>query len=123
MSLVASRSFPLLAALGLSAVTVAVVLVALPHIAAAASSAKIVEVDAHGTVHDGDLTQVIADCPSGYEATGGGYTIESINPADFIEMNAPLSPDVNDGVWGWAVTMLNQTGVDVRLDVAALCMK
>lgn len=101
---------------------VALALVWLPSIAEGASS-KIVEVDAHDTVHNGDLTQVIANCPAGFEVTGGGYTIESINPANFIHMNAPLSPSVNDGLWGWAVTMLNESGVDVRLDVSALCLK
>jgi hypothetical protein len=123
MSLVARRPFPLVAVLALCAAAVAIALVALPPLVAGASSAKITEVDAHDIVHDGDLTQVIANCPAGQEATGGGYTIESINPANFVHMNAPLSPDVNDGLWGWAVTMLNESGADVRLDVSVLCMK
>ena len=122
MSLVVRRPFPLLALLALSALAVAIALVAAPRIAEGASS-KIVEVDAHLTIADADFQQVIASCPAGYEVTGGGYTIESVNPANYIEMNAPLSPDVNDGTWGWAVSMLNNSGVSVQLDVSALCMK
>ena len=112
----------LIAALVAVAAALTIGLIVLPQLVSGAST-KIVQVDAHDTVHDGDLTQVIADCPAGSEVTGGGYTIESINPANFVHMDAPLTPDVNDGRWGWAVTMLNESGVDVRLDVSALCMK
>jgi hypothetical protein len=112
----------IIAALLAVALAVTVGLIALPQLASGAST-KIIEVDAHDTVHNADLTQVIANCPAGYEVTGGGYTIESINPANFVHMDAPLTPEVNDGRWGWAVTMLNESGVDVRLDVSALCMK
>jgi hypothetical protein len=122
MSLVVRRPYPLVVLLALCALAVALALVALPQLAAGASS-KILEVDAHDTIATGDFGQVIADCPADYEATGGGYTIESVNPANFIEMNAPLPPETNDGVWGWAVSMLNESGVSVRLDVSVLCMK
>jgi hypothetical protein len=84
---------------------------------------KLVQVTNQGVVSDGDLVQVIASCPDGYGVTGGGYVIESINPANFVHFNAPLTPEVNDGLWGWAVTMLNESGVQVTLDVQALCLK
>jgi hypothetical protein len=119
----ARRPFQVFAVPAVATAAVVVALVALPQLATAAPSAKITEVDNHATVHNGDLTQVIADCPAGSEATGGGYTIESVNPANYIMMNAPLSPTVNDGVWGWAATLLNSSGVDVRLDVSVLCLK
>jgi hypothetical protein len=122
MSLMARRPFPVFAVLALSALAVALALVALPRIAEGAST-KITAVTATGTAHDGDLKQVIASCPADYDATGGGYEIASINPAIFVHQDTPLTPDVNDGVWGWAVTLLNETGGDVTFGVQVLCQK
>ena len=102
---------------------VLLVLASLPGGASGAPLPKFTQVSASGTATAGDLRQVIASCDAGSHVTGGGYEIQSINPAIFVHQDVPLGPEVNDGRWGWAVTLLNETGVDVVFSVVALCAK
>jgi hypothetical protein len=78
---------------------------------------------ATGSAPNGDLDQVIASCDEDYHVTGGGYEFQSINPALFVHQEIPIDPVSNDGRWGWAVTVLNETGIDVTWTVIALCAK
>ena len=103
--------------------TIALVLVAVPR-GASAVNPKLIQVTNAGTAGDGDLVQVIASCPDGFGVTGGGFEIESINPAIFVHQDTPLTPEINEGLWGWAVTLLNDgTGGDVDFSVQAVCWK
>lgn len=104
------------------AVAVAVAGLAAPPLASG-SSTKVTMVEEQDAAADGALKQVIASCPSGYDITGGGYEIQSINPAIFVHQDTPLSPESNEGLWGWAVTLLNETGGNVTFAVFALCQK
>ena len=123
MSRTLIRPFPILALLATAALAVALALVSGPGPAAGGSTKGIV-VTEEGTAADNALVQVIASCPSGYDLTGGGYEIESINPAIFVHQDTPLTAEVNGGLWGWAVTLLNDnTGGDVDFSVQALCLK
>lgn len=118
-----ARRSPVPFILVIAAVAVAVALVTLPPLVRGASD-KVIAVTEGGTAHNNDLQQVIASCPADYALTGGGYEIASINPAIFVHQDTPLTPDVNDGLWGWAVTLLNDnTGGDVQFSVQALCQK
>ena len=98
-------------------------ILALPGMTAAAPAPKFTVESVTGTLVDGDLGQLIASCDQGYHVTGGGYELASINPALFVHQDGPLEPSNNDGLWAWAVTTLNESGVDVTWSVAALCTK
>jgi len=123
MSETVTRRFPVLALLAIAALAVTLALVSKPDLAAGVST-KVIAVTEQGTAANNNLVQVIASCPSSYDLTGGGYEIASINPAIFVHQDTPLTPEVNDGLWGWAVTLLNDnTGGDVDFSVQALCVK
>ena len=118
-----TRPFPVLALLAVAAFSVALALVMRPGPAAGVST-KVIVVTEQGTAPNNELVQVIASCPSGFELTGGGYEIASINPAIFVHQDTPLTPEINEGLWGWAVTLLNDgTGGDVDFSVQAVCWK
>jgi hypothetical protein len=126
MSLVVRRRFPLFALAALCAVVVVVTLVALPGLAFAASG-KAVIVTEQGTVPasppNSNILTLIASCPDGYQVSGGGFGIESVNPDNYVQVNGVIDPEHNDGRWGWLVTFLNFTGVDVDVNAQAVCMK
>jgi hypothetical protein len=120
MSRGAWRPVHLLLSLG---ALVLLLVLALPGATSGAPAPKFTTVSATGSALNGDLDQLIASCDDGYHVTGGGYEFQSINPALFVHQEVPLDPDANEGVWGWAVTVLNESGVDVTWTVVALCAR
>lgn len=105
------------------AALVLLVLLSFPRAASGTPLPKFTQVSVTGTAINADLRQLIANCDEDYHVTGGGYQFQSINPALFVHQEIPVGPENNGGRWGWAVTVLNETGVDVTWSVIALCAK
>jgi len=72
----------------------------------------------YSTTTHGSLSQ--ANCPTGYQVTGGGARIEHWNPANEWASNAPDSSVPNGN--GWAVIAGPQSG-DSCFRSFAVCVK
>jgi hypothetical protein len=72
----------------------------------------------HATVPAHDLGSAQARCQAGYVVTGGGYELATINPAVNAFTNAPFQSSTR---YGWNVSVINESGVDVDITAFAVC--
>jgi hypothetical protein len=54
-------------------------------------------------------------------ATGGGFGIASINPDVHAFQSVHLAPEADHARWRWAVTVINESGVEVDFTAHAVC--
>jgi hypothetical protein len=77
---------------------------------------------ATATVPSGQIGSVTAWCNSREVATGGGYSVGSINGANNAYVNGPVF-EATTGLWGWTVPVTNDPGVGfpVQFWATAIC--
>lgn len=82
----------------------------------------------------GNDDETVAECPSGWQVTGGGYDFDDTDPGDEVDVvwNGPLvdgdnliAADVgrNPAGTAWRVRVENNSGVGFDYAVGAICAK
>ena len=88
-------------------------------VAVIAGGVLVERIDVSSVAVAGDTTSAFAGCPVGEVVTGGGYVTFSINTELRPFSNVPIEVD---GVQGWQVSIINESGGDVTFHAFALCV-